>query len=57
MLSVLHLLKNDQTKSLSAGGALFFLLSDVDVITAHANYTFPLIFITKRPLLQLLLEK
>lgn len=40
----------------SAGGALFFVLSAV-LIIGHANYTFPLIIITKKPLLQLLAEK
>lgn len=43
-------------KSFCAGGALFSVLS-AGVIIGHANYTFPLIIITKKPLLQLLLEK
>lgn len=52
--------KSAQNKMLKklffAGGAIFFVLSAV-VIIGHANYTFPLIFITKKPLLQLLLQK
>lgn len=48
--------QNKMFELFSAGAALFFVLSAV-VITGHANYTFPLIIITKKPLLQLLAEK
>lgn len=47
---------NEILASFSVGGALFFVFSAMVIIT-HANYKFPLIFITKKPLLQLLIEK